>query len=233
MKVEIIDNLTRKLKSVLAPSIEQAREIRIAVAFVSQSGLDLIEAPMQSALRTGATIEFLVGLDMHTTEAAALQSLYELSCANEYVSLYCYSSSSRGSIYHPKLYLFKSEDAATSIIGSSNLTSGGLQKNREVNVLLEGTILDEAISDSFAAYSELKLDPNRTIPDDEYVRLYGEVSRAVKKVERKAKSDEDFQDLLTRLNEKAKSLKRPQRNVRDLYGWQRLVYEALPDDIFY
>ena len=177
-------------------------------------------------------MEFLVGLDMHATEPDALQSLYELSCTNKSISLYCFASLSAASIYHPKMYLFRDGDEATSIIGSSNLTRGGLQRNIEVSVLLEGSSFDDAISDTFTTYNQLKMHPKRAIPDDEYVRLYEEVSKAGRESRRKYGADTDYKDLLAKFNEKGRSLRRPQLDHRELVGWSKLVYDALPDDVF-
>ncbi len=41
-------------------------------------------------------------------------------------------------IFHPKVYLFRIRTAAYLFIGSSNLTDGGFEKNREANLLLHG-----------------------------------------------------------------------------------------------
>src|SRR5438876_8424122 len=79
MQVQVIDNRIRNLISTIAPVIEASHDMRIAVAFVSQSGLDLIYPSLEIALGVGGSVEFLVGLDMQTTEPAALRSLFGLS----------------------------------------------------------------------------------------------------------------------------------------------------------
>lgn len=43
-----------------------------------------------------------------------------------------------GGTFHPKVYAFRSGKLATAIIGSSNFTKGGLEKNREANILVSG-----------------------------------------------------------------------------------------------
>lgn len=42
-------------------------------------------------------------------------------------------------VFHPKLYLFRTQQGACLLAGSSNLTDGGFEKNREANVLLEAS----------------------------------------------------------------------------------------------
>ena len=63
--------------------------------------------------------------------------LKELSdCQN--VKLYLYNEQERPPYrtFHPKLYMFANESEAALIIGSSNWTQGGLQRNVELSVLL-------------------------------------------------------------------------------------------------
>src|SRR5438045_2896649 len=116
MEAKIVDNISRDMASVLSATIEHSNDVRIAVAFVSQRGLGMIWRPMETVLQMGAYLEFLVGLDMRTTEPDALQDLYNLCRTNTNVALYCYSRVNPAGIYHPKLYLLKdSDDGVTSI----------------------------------------------------------------------------------------------------------------------
>src|SRR5438552_3100411 len=121
MEVKIVDNVSRDMASLLSETIEHSNDVRIAVAFVSQPGLKLIWDPMMTILQAGAYLEFLVGLDLETTEHDALQNLFELRRNYGNVSLWCYSKANPTGIYHPKLYLMKAGDEVTSIVGSSNL----------------------------------------------------------------------------------------------------------------
>jgi HKD family nuclease len=44
-----------------------------------------------------------------------------------------------GEVFHPKLYLFRGRHRIHLLVGSSNLTDGGFEKNREANVLLQAS----------------------------------------------------------------------------------------------
>src|SRR5208282_3120583 len=63
-------------------------------------------------------------------------------------------------IFHPKLYIFQNQNGKKSaILGSSNLTEGGLSKNYEANVQVDSHIVAQELSDYFdehfqGAYSE-------------------------------------------------------------------------------
>lgn len=232
MRLQIIDNVSTGMVSVLSPLIERSTDLRIAVAFVSRQGLAMVEAPLSTALKAGALVEFLIGLDMRSTEPEALHALLELSRKGDNVEVYCFASLSPAGIYHPKLYLSKSGDAVTSIVGSSNLTEGGLRKNVEVNILVEGNLRDEIVSDIYSTYSRLKFHPQRVVPDDEFLALYAELCEREKQQERKSLQDKSTRKLIKTFREKAKSLRRPTPTRRDLVGWLELVYDALPDDEF-
>ena len=192
----------------------------------------MIETATNTALQAGASIEFLVGLDMHTTEPAALQTLYQHSVDNPKVGLYCYASLKAGAIYHPKLYLFKRKDEVTAIIGSSNLTEGGLRRNIEVNVLMEANLAEEVISDTYSTYNLLKFHEKRVAPDADFLDLYAELCDREKKHQLSVKQDKYSREAVKAFNEKVKTLQRPVPTSKDLVGWLKLVYEALPNGEF-
>jgi HKD family nuclease len=228
MQVQIVDNTSRELISILAPAITQSEEIKVAVAFVSRRGFEMIRPQIEDALRLGATLEFLVGLDMNVTEPGVLYEIQALSNVFDNVSLYCYVSAKGNVIYHPKMYLLRSGNGATVIIGSSNLTQGGLKGNVEANVVLRGSMLEEAFSDAYSTYSYLKFLPGRVLPDEEFLTLYKELCNRAKKQQSSLARQGSIGELSDRFQEKAKSLRRPIASKSDLVGWVKLVYDALP-----
>ncbi len=233
MHVQIIDNANHSLASILPIAIEGSAEVKIAVAFVSRRGLETIESAIQTVLGVGGYAEFLVGLDMQTTEPDALQDLYDLSRASSNVSLFCYSKANPTGIYHSKLYLMKTDDdEVTSVVGSSNLTDGGLKKNMEINVVLRGNILDDAISDAYDIYDRLKFHQNKIEPDDEYLMLYKELKSRGQKLQSGASDDAKLRELRAKFNAKGKSLRSPTPTMRDVVGWRKLVYDVLPPGEF-
>src|SRR6266566_7429401 len=122
MEAKIVDNSSRTMASVLSDAIQGSQDIRVAVAFASEKGLSLILEPLEKVISAGAYVEFMVGLDNLFTEPAVLKHLYDLNHSDAHVSFYCYSKEKEPGIYHPKLYLLRFRDEATSIIGWSNLT---------------------------------------------------------------------------------------------------------------
>lgn len=169
---------------------------------------------------------------MRSTEPEALRALLELSRKNANVAMYCYGSLSEVGIYHPKLYVSRAGDEVIAIIGSSNLTQGGLKKNVEINVLIEAQMGDEIASDIYTAYNRLKFHPERVVPDDEFLELYAQLCKREKEQERNSTRDKSSVKLRAAFSDKAKSLRRPIATRRDLVGWLELVYDALPDGEF-
>jgi HKD family nuclease len=230
VEAQVVDNVRRHVGEVLSELIEGGTDVRLAVAFVSMSGLKIIEDAVVSTLRAGAEIEFLVGMDTKATEAAALRHLLQISQAEPRVSLYCLGSLEGSSIYHPKVYLSRAEDAAQCLVGSSNLTRGGLATNIEVNIALSGTLTDEPIADLYTAYSALKFHPKRVVPDEELVALFEDASKAAKRADAVAKRE--TRAARTEFNKKVESLVRPVVARKDLVGWLEAVYSVLPQDEF-
>ena len=105
MQAEVIDNASQDLASVLTSAMERSQSIKIAVAFVTIRGFKMIESSVLNSLRVGAYAEFLVGMDLATTEPKALWHLYELAQHQRNVSLYCYADLGPSVVYHPKLYM--------------------------------------------------------------------------------------------------------------------------------
>ncbi|MEJ2673307.1 MAG: phospholipase D-like domain-containing protein, partial [Deltaproteobacteria bacterium] len=147
---------------------------------------------------------------------------------------YCYASIEPSSIYHPKIYLLRDSDntKVICIVGSSNLTEGGLRKNIEANFVIEANTHQEIVLDSYITYNRLKFHPKRVIPDDEFLRLYSDLCSSEKKQRTEYKKKEYRRHLLKSFEEKARTLQHPKPALKDLIGWAKLVFEYLPDKEF-
>ena len=206
MQVRVLDNLSETMSSALIPEVARSSDVRFAVAFMSAGGLALLHDSIAVALQSGAHAEFVVGMDMRSTDPEAVIALHELSKKKSGLELYCYASPSASAIYHPKMYLLRAGDEAAAIIGSSNLTEGGLRRNVEVNLLVRGAVNDELMSDLYSAYSRLKFLPGRVVPDDEYLLLYQQLCLREKAQQRAYARDPQSKALLDSFAEKSRSL---------------------------
>jgi HKD family nuclease len=233
LRIDFADNTKQNVLNVLAAEVPKASELKFAVAFVSQSGLKLIEPYLDKCLRTGGHAEFLIGLNVTATEPQAVQYLCQLKQQGLPVTCYCFSDPTRRRepIYHPKLYLMCRGEQVTAVIGSSNLTEGGLRRNIEINAVIRGDLYDETVSDIYEIYNNLKFGQPHVEPDAETLALYRELcERAHDAAQGSAPKATD--ELVKRLRSKVKTLNRPKPTVADLYGWQKLIFDRLPAGVF-
>lgn len=232
MKIQIVDNRQTKLVNYIRPVIAQSIECRIAVAFISKDGISCIEEALRQCLQKGGYVELLVGLDLIGTDPDSLWALHDMSKTESHMSWYCLSKVGKSSIYHPKLYIMQTDNTVTLVIGSSNLTKGGLDTNIEANALIQASPFEEIVSDTYSAYNALKNLPERITPDQEYLSLYEELYGLHKKHDRRLRQNKLFEQISSRLQEKAATLPKPIITSRDLYGWQKLVFDKLPSGPF-
>ncbi|MCH9037253.1 MAG: hypothetical protein IH860_08070, partial [Chloroflexi bacterium] len=107
---------------------------RIAVAFLKRSGLRHIEEPLRQYVSRGGQLEFIIGVDHAGTSREGLELL--LSAVGGQGQLWIFHNDNP-STFHPKVYLFSSDHQALLVIGSGNLTEGGLYTNYEVGAITE------------------------------------------------------------------------------------------------
>ncbi len=116
-------NHAKALRALLA--LPNPTEILVSVAFVKEPGLDAIEEAIKPV---AAKAKFFIGIRNDITSIQAVKRLLAMK-----VKLYAVDTGSRSILFHPKLYLAASGSRATVIIGSANLTFGGLHNNIEVS----------------------------------------------------------------------------------------------------
>ena len=110
------------------------RNVILSVAFVSESGVQQIEA----ALRLYASrVTVFAGIRNDITSHQGLKLLHDIG-----VKLYAVDTGSRTIIFHPKLYLARGSASARFVVGSANLTLGGLNNNIEAGMLIDFNIAD-------------------------------------------------------------------------------------------
>ena len=121
------DNLSRKWT-----------HFRAAVAFVKRSGTRHLAKPLAAFVRTGH-VEIIAGIDHCGTSSEGLQELLNAVSSNGRVIVF---HNRLPFTFHPKIYLFESPNAADVIVGSGNLTEGGLFTNYEAALRLRLDLAD-------------------------------------------------------------------------------------------
>ncbi len=128
---------------------ETVSELVIVVAWARPRGLRLLEDALRAFRSRGGRTEIVVGIDEGGASVEGLELAAELFDTAEV--LYDH----RGGTFHPKIYLARNCATATLIIGSNNLTGGGLYFNYEaahVSTLDLALAPDKAVLDSVEDY---------------------------------------------------------------------------------
>jgi HKD family nuclease len=107
-------------------------KLDIAVAWVRASGIAHLAPAISDFLKRGSELSLIVGIDFDNTTKEGLDSLLALEKFGS-VSTYVHYNES-GTVFHPKLYLFRNLERAKLIVGSNNLTEAGLFQNTEAGL---------------------------------------------------------------------------------------------------
>ena len=105
--------------------------LNIVVAFAKNSGVLRIKDAFERFRDQGGIINVYVGIDMGVTSYDALTSLLLHSD-----SLNIVHSDGKIQTFHPKIYQFLGKEKGLMVVGSHNLTGGGLWTNFESSVLI-------------------------------------------------------------------------------------------------
>lgn len=128
---------------VLEKSLCDAKAVTLIMAFAKQSGWLFINKALLSG---NASVYILVGLNFDITEPAVLWEWLRLQ--EKYPYRFVVRVAPLEPVFHPKVILVqRQDDCRFAIVGSGNLTGGGLSNNVECGVMLEDRRqIDELIS---------------------------------------------------------------------------------------
>ena len=142
----------KELKSSLA--LRRLSRVLLSVAFVTRGGVELV-APQLT--KPHARVDAFVGIRNDITTREGLHALLKTGA-----NVHCVDTGARNLVFHPKIYLCCSKSKARAIIGSANLTAGGLNNNIESSVVLDfdlGCDEDSVFVESvFAEFARLPSD---------------------------------------------------------------------------
>lgn len=116
----------------------QWTEFNAAVAFVKYSGVRQIEDAL-AEFSERAAVRIAVGVDCQGSSVEGLTAL--LTAVGDNGQVWVFHNENQ-STFHPKIYVFRQARLADVVIGSGNLTSGGLFTNYEASLALRLTLDD-------------------------------------------------------------------------------------------
>jgi HKD family nuclease len=125
-----------------------AREAWFAVAWARRSGLAQIENELRAFRKGKRSLRVLIGLDQHGGTIEGLHKASEL-----FTEARVYHDASRNPVrtFHPKLFVVQAPSRARAIVGSGNLTAGGLLTNYELSLRLDLDLNDRRDKEVLAA----------------------------------------------------------------------------------
>ncbi len=109
--------------------IDDIQHVIISVAFVNESGVEQIEAEIKAH---ASKITLFAGIRNDITSFQGLARLQKIIGKR----LHTVDTGSRLRIFHPKLFLVRGKNRAGLLIGSANLTLGGMNNNAEASLSL-------------------------------------------------------------------------------------------------
>lgn len=124
--------LTGQLGQRLIELLDSAdyQSLNIIVAFAKNSGVLRIKDALEKFRSRGGTVNVRVGVDLGGTSHEALTTLLLHTDSLQVVH------AEKGQTFHPKLYYFQGDEKSLVIVGSHNLTAGGLWTNFESSVII-------------------------------------------------------------------------------------------------
>ncbi len=122
-------------------------KMRAMVAFVNYGGISgLTDEFLKSNIKD---LQIVVGIDNKITSVEALHELLRIGFEGK---IYHTSGSE---IFHPKFYLFENANDFALIIGSNNMTTGGLALNDECAVLITGNKEESIYKQADETYNDV------------------------------------------------------------------------------
>ena len=200
MATRIVMNNGESHGEVLDSILEDADTFLVVTAYLSKNGLDRVKPALERILNDNGCVNLIHGFYPHITDTETIKTLTRLVedfDTMRYGVHMDLSHSLEGS-FHPKMFLTHSVDETWRVlIGSSNLTRGGLKSNLEVNCLLTGSTSDSTIERCIQTFDSIQNDPNIREPTLEWVEAYDQYRYLELKARTKFQNEtrEAYQDL--------------------------------------
>ena len=178
MPTRIVMNNGDSLGNVLAQNLKGADSFLVATAYLNANGLERVMSPIERILDAKGSVNVVHGFYPQITETDAIRELARLADGSDQMSYgVCVDAprSLEGS-FHPKMYLTRSQDNHWhAVVGSSNLTRGGLRSNLEVNCTLSGFATEPAIRQCRKVFDKIQTDPNIHRPTIGWIEAYDRI----------------------------------------------------------
>ena len=114
------------------------KRLRVAVSYVRWSGLGLLALQLENSLQRGGELQTIYGVaNGITSPDSLLYSLYLQKIYQNHSYAGTIEDAYQNATFHPKFFEFRFDQRTVAIIGSGNLTVGGLVNNTELAYQVE------------------------------------------------------------------------------------------------
>lgn len=175
----------KKVISVIEDELMKCEQFQISVAFITMGGITPLLQTLKELEKRQIPGQILTTNYLNFSEPRALKKLEELS--NITLKMYDVDRADQG--FHTKGYIFKKEEIYRIIIGSSNITSAALTKNKEWNTKIVSTEQGEIAMEIVKEFHQL-WDSKYALFYDDFYENYKQKYEIIKKQREIAKRDE-------------------------------------------
>lgn len=178
MATRIVMNNGESLGDVLAQNLSDANQFLVATAYLNANGLMQVMPAVESILDLKGQVSVVHGFYPQVTETSAVRELAKLADGFDQMRYGVYTDLDRSleGSFHPKMYMTHSRTCDWRVvIGSSNLTRGGLSSNLEVNCTMTGSASHPAIRQCRTVFDRIQNDQNMHRPSIEWIDAYDHI----------------------------------------------------------
>jgi HKD family nuclease len=152
--------------------LKGAKTVRIAAAFGSLKGWEKVEDHLKSS--SAETVQVLLGQAFYQTDPRLLFRLRGLQGTSQGPK-FGLMIAPMAPVFHPKVWIIDSQDKSVCVVGSGNLTAGGLLDNVECGLLTNVAAEVDALRSWFDGHWKAAPELSKTL--DAYVAKHQELSR--------------------------------------------------------
>ena len=204
MSTSVIQNSQRRLGDLLRSELIGADKFCAASAFLNSDGLDIVLPDIRAILDGEGEVSIVHGADFRITDPFAIERLVALSERHVRMTYKVHLGwdLTQSHRFHPKLYFWTSDYRSyTAVVGSSNLTYGGLFSNTEVNAIVRGVVGESPVSECLGIFEGLIAHPSLVTPNHGFVEKYTELYERAAEFPVEPYPPSDLQELYRELEE--------------------------------
>lgn len=133
------------------------KRIRFAVAYARWDGIGLLAPTIEELLKGGGEFQCIYGVNNGvTTPDALLYSLYLRELYTRHTYAGAVDDKFANATFHPKFFEFRFADHTVALVGSANLTGGGMVRNTEMGLEVRASNADVLVASLDAAWTAMR-----------------------------------------------------------------------------